>query len=175
MTVHLGLSPTHTPLGESKGPVEQACGGGGANGVDGQQSHWNIGRTGSASLTHITGEVKHQKQEHHYYKSCAIPEYTLIINKYDLSEKYEFEANTSSSNTNIGVSSFGGIRHITTGAHLDSTIAGLGVRSRSYYYLYGSVTRCDACDGCDKDMACERVNASALLSVNVSHDSIRSY
>ena len=34
--------------------------------------------------------------------------------------------------------------------------AGLGVSTLSYYYLYGSVTRCDACDACDKDMACQQ-------------------
>ncbi|XP_054158225.1 uncharacterized protein LOC128956532 isoform X2 [Oppia nitens] len=45
----------------------------------------------------------------------------------------------------------------TTGAPVvvdESTCSSI---SRSYYYLYGSLTRCDACDGCERDMACERV------------------
>ena len=168
---NLGLSLTLAPQVlklESEGPVEQAFGGssGGGSGVDGQQSHWNTVRQSSASITQITGEVKHQKQEQQI--CCAINEFNNnFINKYDLIQKYEFEANTSSGGgvcLSIGANS-GGTRLISSGVQnysLESTLTGLGLRSRSYYYLYGSVTRCDACDACDKDMACERVNTCAL-------------
>ncbi|CAG2162872.1 unnamed protein product, partial [Oppiella nova] len=172
----LSLSPAPTPLicsGSQVGPVGQAYG----CSIGGQSPAHSIG---TASITHIPVDVRRYAksehwQHHHYHSQHESPLNLTAIHGNPCDQQHSYQCSVSAANEanhswwccNPSGWSTGSPRTVVPVA-IDNCIAGGLGYSRSYYYLYGSVTRCDACDACDKGMACERLNQLPVPSLQSS-------